>query len=306
MTKRVAEGDDAGRRADEWVAKAYEVSRSRAVEMLAMSQVTVNGARVKPSYRIEEGDVLSGEPPAAAPAALKPGKGSVSIVYQDDALVVVDKPAGLSVHPGSGRPDGTLVNVLLGMGIPLAPAGGAIRPGVVHRLDMNTTGLLVLAKTDKAYWKLAAMAEAHELHREYLAVTAKVPDPRTGIIDAPIGRDHRHRERFAVVDHGGKTAVTHFAVDRVLGKKAALVRVTLETGRTHQIRVHFAAMGWPLVGDETYGGALSRSAYIIRQALHAATLGFKHPVTNRERTFTAPLPADLAELIKRLEGSGTP
>lgn len=302
--KRIAEAEDAGRRADEWVAKAYAVSRSRAVELLANAHVTVNGAGVKPSYRIEEGDVLAGDAPEAAPSALTPGSGSVPIVYQDAHLLVVDKPARLSVHPGSGRPDGTLVNTLLGMGIPLAPAGGAIRPGVVHRLDMNTTGLLVLAKTDPAYWKLAAMAEAHELEREYLAVASAMPDPKTGTINAPIGRDHRHRERFAVVDRGGKTAVTNFTVERPLGKKAALVRITLETGRTHQIRVHFAAMGWPLVGDEVYGGGPVRSASIDRQALHAAKLGFVHPVTGKPLTFGSPLPADMAELIKRLESNG--
>lgn len=291
-----------GTRLDAWLAAALGVSRSRAVSLLESGAFVFNGrGAVKASRRLRSGDVLEGEVPSAVPPALGAEAGSVPVVFEDSHLLVVDKPAGLAVHPGAGRPGGTLVNILLGMKTRLAPVGGRTRPGVVHRLDRDTSGLMVLAKTDAAYWKLVKMVEAREISREYLAVVAGVPEAREGVIEANIARDPRHRERFVVVDRGGRRAVTRYAVDRALGRTASILAVTLETGRTHQIRVHFAAIGHPVLGDRSYGGTKGRTPLIGRQALHAVRLSFAHPVTGKPVTCKAPVPADIASLIRQME-----
>ncbi len=280
------------------MAQALSVSRSRAVDLLESGAFKLNGVSIKPRRHVKAGDVLEGELPPEVPVTLAGEPGSVPIVFQDAHLLVVDKPAGLTVHPGAGRKGGTLVNILLGMGIPLAPAAGRVRPGVVHRLDRGTSGLMVLVKTDAAYWKLSRMVQGHELKREYLAVVAGVPRPDRGSIEAAVGRDPRHRKRFAVVSAGGRKAVTHYAVERTF-KAASLVRVTLGTGRTHQIRVHFAALGWPVLGDQEYGRA-AHTSLIGRQALHATRLTFAHPFTRKSMKFESDLPADMQQLVERL------
>jgi 23S rRNA pseudouridine1911/1915/1917 synthase len=292
-----------GKRVDAWVAEHLAVSRSRAVALLSSGALKVDGLTVKASYRMKAGQVLEGAVPKAAPAGLPAEKGRVPVVFKDRHLAVVDKPAGLVVHPGSGRSGGTLVNILLGMGLPLAPAGGKTRPGVVHRLDKDTSGLMVVALSDEAFWKLVKMMGKHGIRREYLAVTAGIPRPLNGTIDAPLDRDPRNRERMAVVAAGGRPAVTHYEVVEKLGA-AALVRVVLETGRTHQIRVHFSAMGWPVMGDAEYGGRKASTPLIGRQALHSALLSFPHPVNGREREFRSPLPRDMAGLVAALKGKG--
>jgi len=297
---RLTAGDaEAGRRVDAWVARVFEVSRSRAVELLLIGAVRLNGAVVKPDRRIKAGEVLEGSAPAAPVATLAPGTGSVPVVYRDGHIIVVDKPAGLVVHPGAGRRDGTLVNVLLGMGFPLAPASGPLRPGVVHRLDKDTSGLVMLALTDAVYWKLVKMIQRRDVTREYLAVVYGVPSPKKGTISAQMGRDPRNGQKFAVVSSGGRRSVTHYEVERVL-KGASLLRVTLGTGRTHQIRVHFAAMGWPVIGDGAYGGSRAYSTVIARQALHATRLSFVHPVTGKKIECASQLPADIQKLVKAL------
>lgn len=303
----VSAAGTAGRRVDAWTAEVFRVSRSRAVDLIRAGAVTLNGQPVKPHRAVRPGDVLRGEvPPAGDPAiAAESGLGPVPVVFADAHLLVVDKPAGLTVHPGAGRRSGTLVNALLGMGVPLAPAAGKLRPGVVHRLDRGTSGLMVLAKTDEAYWKLARMAMRHELEREYLAVVAGRPRPASGTIEGALARDPRNREKFAVVAAGGRRAVTHYRVERELDG-ASLVRITLDTGRTHQIRVHFAALGWPVFGDRVYGrsGPPSGSPAIGRQALHAARLAFPHPVAGRPVNLSSELPPDIRELVERLAGRG--
>jgi 23S rRNA pseudouridine1911/1915/1917 synthase len=293
------------RRVDSWVASAFSVSRSRAVSLLASGAIRLNGAQVEPDHHVKVGDVLEGEAGAVVEISAKGEKGTkIPVVHEDAHLIVVDKPAGLTVHPGAGRPGGTLVNVLLGMGKKLAPAGGRQRPGVVHRLDKDTSGLMVLARTDEAFWKLAKMVEAHEIHREYLAVVAGVPSPLKGTISAQIDRDRRNREKYAVVPAGGREAITHYeVVEKFAG--ASLVRVILETGRTHQIRVHFSAMGWPLAGDETYGNRLPKGTIpafraMTRQALHSARISFDHPVTGKPMLFKSVPPADFQALVKAL------
>lgn len=299
-----AGGRQAGRRVDAWAAEALDVSRMRAAALIRAGVVKLNGRTVKPHREVRSGDVLEGEAPPIpeTKVAGEPGSAPVPVVFSDSHLVVVDKPAGLTVHPGAGRRAGTLVNVLLGMGIPLAPAAGRLRPGVVHRLDRETSGLLVLARTDAAYWKLAKMVQRRRLKREYLAVVRGSPCPARGTIDAALERDPRNREKFAVVSSGGKNAVTHYRVERKL-RDASLVRITLETGRTHQIRVHFSALGWPVLGDRVYGGRRSAEdrPAMGRHALHAARLSFVHPVTRRRLDLASEPPEDMRDLIAGLD-----
>ena len=295
-----------GVRLDAWLASALGVSRARAAALLSSGSFKFNmGGPVKLAHRLRVGDVLDGEVPDTVAAAPGAEAGEVPIVFQDSHILVVNKPAGLTVHPGAGRPGGTLVNVLLGMKVRLASVGGRARPGIVHRLDRDTSGLMVVAKTDAAYWKLVHMVEARELRREYLAVVAGVPAAKTGTIKANLARDPFHRQRFTVVERGGRHAVTHYAVERSFGT-AAVLRVTLETGRTHQIRVHFAAIGHPVLGDVAYGGAKSRTDFIGRQALHAAKLAFAHPMTGKAVSFKAPTPRDILALIRSLESRNCP
>jgi 23S rRNA pseudouridine1911/1915/1917 synthase len=258
-------------------------------------------------------------PPSAAP---EPAGEAIplAIVFEDDHLLVLDKPAGLVVHPAPGHADGTLVNALIAhCGDSLSGIGGVRRPGIVHRLDKDTSGLLVVAKTDAAHQGLSGLFADHgrsgSLSREYCAVVWGWPDRSAGTVDAPIGRRPRQPTRMAVVGSDiGREAITHWRVEEALGP-ATLVRCRLETGRTHQIRVHLAHIGHPLLGDATYGsgfktkaatlGADARSALsdLGRQALHAAHLGFEHPVTGQPLAFESPLPADLARLIGSLRGN---
>lgn len=263
--------------------------------------MTVNGAKVKPSKRIKQGDVLEGTPPPAEPTSLVPQSAPVPIVFQDKHLLIVDKPAGMVVHPGAGRSKGTLANFLLGAGIELAGAAGRMRPGIVHRLDKDTSGLLIVAKTDEAYWKLVKMVAERKIERRYVALVAGVPSPVKGTIEASLARDSSNREKFAVVSRGGRWSVTHYEVLEKFAK-ASLVGIRLGTGRTHQIRVHFSAMKWPILGDRVYGGSAGRTAFLERQALHAEALSFNHPVTGRRLGFKSPLPADFRNALEKLRG----
>ena len=253
----------------------------------------------------------------------QPERMPLSVVYEDADLIVIDKPAGLVVHPGAGRRAGTLVNALIAhCGDSLSGIGGVRRPGIVHRLDQDTSGLLVVAKTDRAHQGLAAQFAAHgtdgKLERSYLGICWGAPTPRQGRIAARVGRSTTNRTKMAVVSgSAGRNAVTHYQVERSFPDAgpeaiASLVRLRLETGRTHQIRVHLAHIGHPLLGDPLYGagfksrarrladGAQAALERFDRQALHAAELGFEHPVTGRPLHFESPLPADMAALLKAL------
>ncbi len=298
-------GDDlAGTRLDVALADHLDVSRSRAVRRIEAGEVTVDGAAVGKQHRLRSGERVEvaapADTPAAAPPALPP------IRYRDDHLVVVAKPPGLVVHPGAGHAGDTLVDALRAAGIPLAPAGGEDRPGIVHRLDRDTSGLLVVACTDDAYTGLVAALASREVSRRYLALVVGVPTEPRGRVEGPIGRDPLHRTRFAVVA-GGKPAVTRY---RTLATGAApgdpptpvsLVACTLETGRTHQLRVHLSTLGNPVVGDPTYvprrGVATALGA--VRPLLHAAALRFSHPVTGEVVAVDEPAPADLREACER-------
>jgi 23S rRNA pseudouridine1911/1915/1917 synthase len=300
---------EAGERLDRILAAHLAaLSRSRLKKLIETGQVSLDGKTInEPSMRVKGGQSFVIALPAPVADRPEPQAMALSIVYEDDQLLVLDKPAGLVVHPAPGNPDRTLVNALLAhCGESLAGIGGVRRPGIVHRIDKDTSGLMVIAKTDLAQHKLSADFAAHRLTRSYLAIVRGVPSPREATIATRIGRSRINRKKMAVVTSGGKEAVTHYRVLRALGLRAALLECRLATGRTHQIRVHLTSIGHPLIGDQTYGrsrgAALPEAARAFpRQALHANVIGFNHPLSGKYLEFTAPLPADMAELIAMLE-----
>ena len=245
--------------------------------------------------------------PCARPAHNVPQDIDLKIVHEDEHLLVVDKPAGMVVHPAAGNPDGTLVNALLyHCAGRLSGIGGVARPGIVHRIDKDTSGLLVVAKTDVAHEGLAKQFARHSIDRRYLAIVSGVPNPPAGTIDAPLARSAANRKKIAIVKDGrGKRAVTHYRMIQPLSG-AALIECRLETGRTHQVRVHMASIGHPLIGDPVYGRTRSAHRELLkklgfgRQALHAAELGFTHPVTGELLSFKSDVPPDMQELLSAL------
>ncbi len=259
--------------------------------------------RVRPSDRLRSSDRVEVEIPPlpAAATALAPDPILLlSVVYEDSDLLVVDKPAGMTVHPGAGRPSGTLVQAVLAHAPDLPLIGGADRPGIVHRLDKDTSGVLVVAKTEAAWRGLQAQIQSRRARREYLALVHGRVERPSGVIEASIGRDPRHRTRMAVVA-SGRRAVTRYTVAERFDD-ATLLDVRLDTGRTHQIRVHLAYLGHPVVGDPVYAHRANPWG-IRRQALHARTLAFTHPTTGKEMVFHAPLPADFEEALLALRAS---
>ena len=291
-TVKVAD-DKAGMRTDRFLADVLpELSRSRIKALMTAGHVSSDGATITDvSAKTAIGQTFLIAVPAPVAARPQPQAMELDVVYEDDDLIVIDKPAGLVVHPAAGHADGTLVNALLDhCRDSLSGIGGVTRPGIVHRLDKDTSGLLVVAKNDRAHQGLAAQFAAHTLTRAYKAVVWGVPSPRQGEIVGNIGRSPRNRKKMAVVARGGKSARTRYAVERVLSPFASLVECRLETGRTHQIRVHMASIGHAVVGDPVYGGRRpvrmlsaeiqAKMNTIICQVLHAYIIGFEHPTTH--------------------------
>lgn len=272
-----------------------DVTRSQADKWLHLGLVTVNGKTVKASYKVAEDDQLLIAAPEPTVLSARPQDIPLDIVYEDDDVLVVNKPQGMVVHPAPGHPDGTLVNGLM-YHTTLSPINGVLRPGIVHRIDKDTSGLLMVAKTAVAHQGLAAQLKDKTTTREYLAIVHGNIKEDTGTIDAPLGRDTKDRKKHAVVA-GGRHAVTHFAVVEHFGTYT-LVRCRLETGRTHQIRVHMAYIKHPVAGDPLYGPKHTLPGN--GQYLHAATLGFTHPVTGKRLEFAAPLPDYFEAMLVRL------
>jgi 23S rRNA pseudouridine1911/1915/1917 synthase len=292
-----------GERIDRVVSLLWGVSRREAGELVSAGSVSIAGVPVTTrSARVRTGDLVAVErtepPPAAGPAPDATVR--VEVVHADDAVIVVDKPAGLVVHPGAGNQTGTLVNGLLARFPELASVGEPARPGIVHRLDKGTSGLLVVARTADAHADLVAQLSTRRVTRQYLALVWGRLDAPRGMIDAPIGRSTRAATRMAVAAHG-REARTRYEVVRSYERpvEVGLLRCDLETGRTHQIRVHLAAIDNPVVGDRDYGGA-RRSFPVPRPFLHATRLAFAHPATRETMTFESPLPPDLAATLDRL------
>ena len=300
----------AGERLDRWLAGAMpDLSRARLQAIITRGGVLVDGRVARPSLRLKTGQAISVRLPAPQPAVPLPEDIPLAVIYEDRHLLVVDKPAGLVVHPGAGRATGTLVNALLHRVRDLSGIGGVVRPGIVHRLDRGTSGLLVVAKDDASHLALSRQFSGRTVDKEYLAVVLGVPRAVEGTIDVPIGRDPVHRKRMSVRAPRGRAArSTYRLVEAFDG--AALLRVRIATGRTHQIRVHLAALGHPVAGDLTYGGrrrptsrrpeARAALEALSRPALHATRLVFTHPASGERVSFSSPLPADLETLLAAL------
>ncbi|MBI4276995.1 MAG: RluA family pseudouridine synthase [Armatimonadetes bacterium] len=278
-------------------ARLHTFSRSRLQALIAGGLVAVNGTVRRASRRVRPGDVISVTVPPPEPSDLTPEPLALDVIYEDGDILVIHKPAGLTVHPGAGRPGGTLVNAIIARNPDLRGVGGVLRPGIVHRLDKDTSGLLVVAKHDAALRALQAQIAARSVSRRYLALVHGTVAPEQGMVDAPIGRHPVHRKRRAVVP-GGRRAVTHYRVLERFGEYT-LIEASLETGRTHQIRVHMAHIGHPVAGDPVYGWRRN-AVGLERQALHAYRLAFDHPGTGERVGFEAPLPEDLTAALERL------
>jgi 23S rRNA pseudouridine1911/1915/1917 synthase len=306
------EGSDAGARLDAWIARQLpELSRARVQALMAEGSIRLGGRPARPSARLRGGEEVTVELPDPVAATPAPEDVPLTVVYEDAHLLVVDKPAGMTVHPGAGRLSGTLVNALLHHVRDLSGVGGVLRPGIVHRLDRGTSGLMVVAKDDQTHRALAAQFASRRVEKEYLAIVHGVPRARQGVIEAAIGRDPVHRKKMSVRAPRGREARSTYTVVEVFDG-AALLRVRIHTGRTHQIRVHLASLGHPVAGDAIYGGTRTPSSHraaartalqgLTRPALHAARLAFIDPVSGEPRRFESPLPADLHDLVRVLRG----
>ena len=310
-----------GTRLDQFVEAQYlatvhstrQLSRTYIQQLIRDGAVTVNGKSSKPGYKLRRGDQIVLTLPEPHPLeAISPQSIALDILYEDSSLIVINKPAGMLVHPAGGVYSGTLVNALLGHCQDLSGIGGIERPGIVHRLDKDTSGVLVTAKTDHAHRTLSAQFEAHTTARHYLAAVCGVPELGAGTIDEQIARSHRDRRKMSVVKTNGRHAVTHYRVLEVY-EGFSLLQLTLETGRLHQIRVHLSFIGYPVAGDAVYGGGRERAQSdapsvtvrqalkkLNRQALHAETLGFNHPETDERLEFSAPMPNDMQQVVNAL------
>ena len=285
-----------GVRLDKYVAERHHLSRSRVQKLIAEGLVLVEGQPAKPGRRLESGELISVTLPPSPSARLEPEAIPLQIVYEDGEVVVVDKPPGLTVHPAPGHEGGTLVNALLAHCPDLAKLGQA-RPGIVHRLDKDTSGLLVVAKSERARLFLVEQLRRREFKKGYLALVRGHLSPIEGVIEGPVGRHPRNRKLMAVTQRG-KEARTRYQVKEYL-KGHTMLEIETETGRTHQIRVHLSAIGYPVVGDSTYG---VKSPFLKRQFLHAHRLGFKLP-SGKWAQFTSDLPPDLREALKLIKSS---
>jgi 23S rRNA pseudouridine1911/1915/1917 synthase len=320
-----ARADDAhaGWRLDRFLAQALpDFSRSRLQQLLEAGAVSLGSRTIKDAnHRVKPGEVFAVSPPATAPAVPQGQDIPLEVVYEDKELIVINKPAGLVVHPAAGNPDGTLVNALIAhCGEGALAIGGEARPGIVHRLDKDTSGLLVAAKSERAMASLAKQFANHTIERAYNAVVWGAPRDASGLVESQIGRSPFDRKRMTVLRAGGKTARTRYQVMEKFGAVerpfASLIECRLETGRTHQIRVHLTHLGHPLIGDPAYGRArtaprgktpaevraFTLATDFSRQALHAFVLGFQHPSLHKTMRFEAPWPADFAELVEALRG----
>jgi len=286
-----------------------KLSRSALQRLIEQGRVRINGQIVKPSHKIRPGETIAFDIPKAEPLELKGESIPLDVLYEDNVLVILNKPAGLVVHPAPGHWGGTLVNALLHhfqtSGGTVSTIGGKERPGLVHRLDKDTSGVMVIAKTDEAHRALSAQFKHHTITRVYEALISNVPKKGHGLIELAIGRDKKERKKFSAHTARPKESVTEYTVDHRFGKLAAHVVLHPRTGRTHQLRVHLASLGHPILGDQTYGGkkvCTVGGVEIPRVMLHARTLGFHHPTTGEFQEYTKPFPPDMEQVVQALDG----
>lgn len=300
MEKYIVNQEEQGKRLDIYVVnKSSELTRTAVQRLIEQEHILVNGRKQKASYKVLEGDIITIERVEAKSIELKAQEIPIEIVYEDKDIIVVNKPKGMVVHPANGNPDGTLVNAVMAIcKDSLSGIGGEIRPGIVHRLDKDTSGVIVVAKNDKAHINMSEQIKNHEVEKTYIALVKGFVKEEEATINMPIGRSTKDRKKMAV-NKNGKNAVTHFKVLKRF-KNYTLLEVKIETGRTHQIRVHLSEIGYPVVGDTVYSNGKNEWG-IKGQCLHAKSLKFKHPITGKEMFIEAPLPEYFENILKDVQ-----
>ena len=304
MEKFIVEKEDANKRIDAYIAKSANISRVNAQRLISEGKILVNGKSVKHSYKTQENDEITMEQEEPKEVELKAENIPLEIIYEDKDIIVVNKPKGMVVHPANGNPDGTLVNAVMAIcKDSLSGIGGELRPGIVHRLDKDTSGIIIVAKNDKAHINLSEQIKNHKVEKTYIALVKGNVKENQATINMPIGRSNKDRKKMAVTKNG-KTAITHFKVLQRYDKYT-LLEVKIETGRTHQIRVHLSQIGYPIVGDMVYSNGKNEWG-IEGQCLHAKSLKFKHPITGKEMYLEAPLPEYFQKILHELDGRKIP
>ena len=302
MEKYIVEKNDENKRLDAYVSQMNnKITRTAAQRLIEENHILVNSKQQKVSYKVKIGDIITIEQPPPKEIELKAENIPIDIVYEDNDIIVVNKPKGMVVHPANGNPNGTLVNAIMAIcKDSLSGIGGEIRPGIVHRLDKDTSGLLIIAKNDEAHVNMSEQIKNHEVRKTYIALVRGVIKENEATIDMPIGRSQSDRKKMAV-NKNGKNAVTHIKVLKRYDKYT-LLEIHIETGRTHQIRVHLSHIGYPIIGDYTYSNGKNEFG-ITGQCLHAKRLEFKHPITQKEMKLEAPLPKYFEEILKKLDNT---
>ena len=300
MREFIVKKEEENTRIDSYLSRKNEdISRVAIQRLIEEEKILVNGKKVKPSYKIEEKDIITLDEQPPKEISLKAQEIPIEIIYEDKDIIVVNKPKGMVVHPANGNPDGTLVNCLMAIcKESLSGIGGEIRPGIVHRLDKDTSGIIIVAKNDKAHINMSEQIKNHEVQKTYLALVKGIVKENEATINMPIGRSTKDRKKMAVTKNG-REAITHFKVLKRYNNYT-LLQVQIETGRTHQIRVHLSEIGYPIVGDTTYSNGKNKWN-IKGQCLHAKSLKFKHPITGKEMFLEARMPSYFEEILKELE-----
>ena len=300
METYIVKQEDQGKRLDTYVSNQNnDLTRTAVQRLIEQEKILVNRKKQKVAYKVVEGDIVTVEESEAKPIELKAQEIPLDIIYEDKDIIVVNKPKGMVVHPANGNPDGTLVNAIMAIcKDSLSGIGGEIRPGIVHRLDKDTSGLLIVAKNDKAHVNMSEQIKNHEVKKTYIALVRGIVKENEATIDMPIGRSRSDRKKMAV-DKNGRNAITHIKVLKRYDKYT-LLEINIETGRTHQIRVHLSHIGYPIIGDCTYSNGKNEFG-VVGQCLHAKCLEFKHPVTGKEMKLEAPLPDYFEKILKKLD-----
>lgn len=295
----IVDEDTTKKRIDAYLSEKEEYSRMAIQRLINDGKIIVNGKKIKASYKVQNGDKIKIEEEKPKEIELKAQNIPLEVLYEDNDIIVVNKPKGMVVHPANGNPDGTLVNAIMAIcKDSLSGIGGEIRPGIVHRLDKNTSGAIIIAKNDKAHIALSNQLKNHEIKKTYIALVRGIVKENNATINMPIARSKNDRKKMAV-DKNGKEAITHFKVLKRFDK-CTLLEVNIETGRTHQIRVHLSHIGYPIIGDDVYSNGKNRWN-VKGQCLHAKSLDFKHPITGKQIHIEAPLPKYFTDILKELE-----